>query len=159
MGGCQREQPLLHEESIGPALMIAPPASLSRATPRLVGLPLIPGLGFASPYQARQSPPAESSLLSYGLISHPLLCSHPASRRRSCSRVTGRRAYSWRGLSPLWSSTPSCAPGAALCGRPQDGQARRVAPTIGAHFGVNLTAKRLRRASFPGPAGQGHKPH
>ena len=37
---------------------------------------------------------------------------HPASWRRSCSRVTGRRAYTWRGLSPLWSSTLSGALGA-----------------------------------------------
>ena len=36
---------------------------------------------------------------------------HLASWRRSCSRVTGRRAYTWRGLSPLWSSTLSGALG------------------------------------------------
>jgi len=36
---------------------------------------------------------------------------HPASWRRSCSRFTGRRAYTWRGLSPLWSSTLSGALG------------------------------------------------
>jgi len=37
---------------------------------------------------------------------------HLASWRRSCSRFTGRRAYTWRGLSPLWSSTLSGALGA-----------------------------------------------
>ena len=39
---------------------------------------------------------------------------HLASWRRSCSRVSGRRAYTWRGLSPLWSSTLSGALGAGF---------------------------------------------
>ena len=42
----------------------------------------------------------------------PPAAPHLASWRRSCIRVSGRRAYTWRGLSPLWSSTLSGAPGA-----------------------------------------------
>ena len=58
---------------------------------------------------------------------------HLASWRRSCSRFTGRRAYTWRGLSPLWSSTLSGALG-ATGGRP-------MGPPLLAEVGLSLQEK------------------
>jgi hypothetical protein len=68
----------------------------SRLRPYPAGSPGTPGRNEFLTLRTGRSPPAAS---------------HPASRRMQLQSVTGRRAYAWRGLSPLWPCTPAGALG------------------------------------------------
>src|SRR6185312_6840587 len=78
-----------------------PPSPLSHATPQLDGSPL----AGARLHHWLAGSPSTSGRIKFVLLRtgpSPPVALHPASRRRSYLRFPGRRAYAWRGLSPLY---------------------------------------------------------
>jgi hypothetical protein len=88
-------------ETILPPITQRPPSSLSHATPQLDGSPLT---GSRLHLWLAGSPGSSGRIKFVSLRTglSPPVALHPASRRRSYLRFPGRRAYAWRGLSPLY---------------------------------------------------------